>query len=864
MSSTATAALAAGVATDAAGANEVSAVTVNAARLDPEVTSRTRQETAPNVIETVTQEEVRKLPDINAGEAIARLPGAALSVDTGQGRWVNIRGLDADLTSTTYGGVHLPPTNPVSPQNGGRAFAFDTFPTGMIGSLTITKTNKPEQDAEALGGTVEITPKAIPDGRDHFLELRAGTGEQYSRKTGVVDLSASGGFRFGGAGEDKPFSFVGSLSYYKDALGTDDRRAAFIDKSTSPNLAWSNMTQAYYQFHRTTKGVGGELAYQPDANNRFYARYLYSGYVEDVERDRWVVKTAGASVQNPDGSITSGVKQFDKSLRYMQEQVSLNIAEIGGENQIGAAKVDYHVAFAEGRDYRPYDNIATYTAKPGAASINYNQADYRYPSYTIIGANQLDPSTYGLASVTDNTQLYRTREWTAAVNASLPTHFTGASDEELKVGASARLRTNTHQFNPYTSTAVPAVSLSGVVYGSPIYYYQDHYANGQNISVDGSRNLFQGGAGAGFATNPAANAFAGGAVQQDNREDVYAAYAQEQMTFGKLGILAGLRVETTHASYSGNTSVPTGTTGAGGERGGQTPTFNGSTLLPVSSKADYTNLFPSVQARYELRPDLILRASYSSTIARPGFNQIDPAATIDVANNVVAMGNPNLKPITSNNLDLSVEGYLPHGGIASFNVFDKELSNYIFGRTVFGGITDPVVLGALGNQSTATQVVTYGNIASARAVGFELNYDQKFSFLPGVLSGLGTSLNYTYVDSSGQIRPGENGPLPSTSRNNANAALYWEDDRLSVRGAVSYVGRSLLFVGASRAVDQFTEARLAADLSASYALSPTFSVYVAGRNLLNTAHTITEGSKNRVIQREMFGPAVLVGFTAAL
>lgn len=81
--------------------------------------SREAQEDAPNIIQSITQGEARRLPDLNAGEAIARLPGASLSVDTGQGRWVNIRGLDADLTSTTYGGVHLPPTNPVTPQMAG-------------------------------------------------------------------------------------------------------------------------------------------------------------------------------------------------------------------------------------------------------------------------------------------------------------------------------------------------------------------------------------------------------------------------------------------------------------------------------------------------------------------------------------------------------------------------------------------------------------------------------------------------------------------------------------------------------------------------------------------------------------------------
>jgi TonB-dependent receptor len=416
---------------------------------------------------------------------------------------------------------------------------------------------------------------------------------------------------------------------------------------------------------------------------------------------------------------------------------------------------------------------------------------------------------------------------------------------------------------PYTSTAVPPVNLSQVTTGSPVFYYDGlRYQNGYNISLDSMRNLFANGSGAGFATSAAGNLFAAGAIQQDNKEDVYAAYAQEQLTFGKLELLAGLRFELTRATYTGNDSVPT--SGGPTERGGQTLTFNGSTLVPVSSSNNYSNVFPTLQARYELQPDLIARATYSSAIGRPGFNQANPAATIDAANNIVTMGNPGLKPITSNNLDLSIERYFQQGGIASLGVFDKELSNYIFGRTQYGGITNPVILSGLGSQATLTQVVTYANIPKSRAWGVEVNYAQKFTFLPGWLSGFGTNLNYTYVQARGDIRPGESAQLPSTSQDNYNAELYWEYDRFAVRGALSYVGRSLLFVGNTAALDQFTESRLAADASASYAIDKHFSIYVAGRNLLNTAHTITEGASNRVIQRETFGRAVFIGFTGNL
>jgi hypothetical protein len=347
--------------------------------------------------------------------------------------------------------------------------------------------------------------------------------------------------------------------------------------------------------------------------------------------------------------------------------------------------------------------------------------------------------------VTNNTQLYRTREWSGNVNASLPTHLIGNSDE-LKFGIAFRRRTNTHAYNPYTSTAAPSVPLSAVTEPGMTYYYQDHYADGPNISIPASRALWANGTGAGFATNAAANSFGGLAVQQDNREDVYAGYVQEQVKFGRVSLIGGLRIEHTSAVYNGNTTVPTNSSSATTDRGGQTATYNGSTLIPVSSRASYTNFFPSIQARFEVKPDLILRAAYSSTIARPASTRSirRPRSTPPTTSSPRAIPTSSRSPPTASICRLRNTCRM---AASSRWACSTRNSNYIFGRTVFGGITDPTILGALGGQSTPTQVVTYSNISKAHARGFELNYDQHLTFLPGPLSHLGVSANYTFVDS---------------------------------------------------------------------------------------------------------------------
>ncbi|MBV8341422.1 MAG: TonB-dependent receptor plug domain-containing protein, partial [Gammaproteobacteria bacterium] len=114
---------------------------------------------APNLIEVQPLSEIVKLPDINTAEALQRIPGISLETDSGEGRFINIRGLDSDLNASTYAGVRLPASNPSSPFGGGRAVAFDAFPTGIIGGVELTKTLRPDMDAEGLGGSINLVPR---------------------------------------------------------------------------------------------------------------------------------------------------------------------------------------------------------------------------------------------------------------------------------------------------------------------------------------------------------------------------------------------------------------------------------------------------------------------------------------------------------------------------------------------------------------------------------------------------------------------------------------------------------------------------------------------------------------------------------
>jgi len=66
------------------------------AQRSTEALARGAQREAPNVVNLMTAEAIKKLPDVSVGEALGRVPGVSLEYDTGEGRYINIRGIDSD------------------------------------------------------------------------------------------------------------------------------------------------------------------------------------------------------------------------------------------------------------------------------------------------------------------------------------------------------------------------------------------------------------------------------------------------------------------------------------------------------------------------------------------------------------------------------------------------------------------------------------------------------------------------------------------------------------------------------------------------------------------------------------------------
>jgi TonB-dependent receptor len=837
--------------------------------------AREAQYEAPNLVNITTYEEIRKIPDISVAEAVRRIPGISIETDEGEGRYVNCRGLDADLNSTTFGGLRLPPTNNASPFGGYRAVTLDSIPIGLVGAIIVTKSNLPSQDAEALGCTIEITPKTAPQNGAPFIQGNVGGGYEPLRGTPIIDVAVTAGGRFGGSGKpsdsdvnaysDRPFSVVLTATYYEDQRGFDDVEPAYFDDTAKgavpaagghPYDAISGIDFRDYELHRKRHGYGIDLGYQPNADHSWYLRGFDAGYTELYERPFLHLNMDGNTVQNANGSISDTLNNtgaIQKNLRDERETSRDRVFVLGGKDILGGNTLDYRVGYTKGTYDKFFDVNSQYNYQqpPGSnITTTYNLAGPGHaPNIGVTGANYLDPTQYQLVGANNSTAVNFDKELSFATNFDMPTHWIGVDAEDLKVGASARLRKKRTTANSLSYPNIPGptpVLLSDVASSGPETYYDNRYPIGVDIAPGYLQYHFGPGV---KAPAPDATALSPDVISDlrqylDAKENVYALYAQYLLRNGPFELVGGVRVE--HTTDKSNAFQVQKTF----DKTDPLNIIETDTVTPVTSTKSYSNWFPGLQAKYEIQPKLVTRATWSSTLARPGFNQSNVAETIDYGSGQIVVGNPNLKPATANSFDVTIEKYLENAGILSLGLFDKEFKNYIVPDQT--GTT-------LGIGGIPLRIFTFHNIDKAHARGAEFNWEQRFTGLPGFLAGLGASANYTFVDSRVEIRPGEFSTLPSASKNTWNVSAFYEKYGLTLRLAAYSTSADLFSIGSQKSGDVFNATRTSMDFGSSYAFTEHWAAYFNAKNLLNTPHKFYQGTPERVIQREFYDQTYLLG-----
>jgi TonB-dependent receptor len=277
---------------------------------------------------------------------------------------------------------------------------------------------------------------------------------------------------------------------------------------------------------------------------------------------------------------------------------------------------------------------------------------------------------------------------------------------------------------------------------------------------------------------------------------------------------------------------------------------------------EYEDNLPSLNLVVEPRDDLLLRFGAAKVMARPGLGSISAATNVSVSGGgrSVSTGNPYLEPYRANTYDFAVEWYPRRGSILSAGLFYKEISTYIQNLTTSAsyastGLPDSLLAGTGVNSSDIFQVSTVVNTPGGPLKGFELNFQQAFTFLPGRWSNFGVLANYTYVKSDIDYQVSGPGgvinivtqPLLNLSKVAYNGTLYYEDGPFQARVSAAYRDPYLTSVPASYSIDVAgVRASTYVDASISYRWGDNVTFTLEGINLtdeVNVSYTDSQAER---------------------
>ena len=232
--------------------------------------------------------------------------------------------------------------------------------------------------------------------------------------------------------------------------------------------------------------------------------------------------------------------------------------------------------------------------------------------------------------------------------------------------------------------------------------------------------------------------------------------------------------------------------------------FADGSLTFTQANNSYDYLLPSLNLKFGLSDDLILRFAASKVLTRPENSYIRNyfTPTLDTEGNYLASaGDPSLLPATAWQFDASIEWYFARVGSLTLNGFYKDIKNFFYQQ-----VRQETISNATGDTRTVTVRGPANYDGSGKVKGFELAYQQTFDFLPAPLDGLGVQANYTYIDSQGlpnaflnggeavnpsTVPPG-NLPLEQLSKHNYNIAGFYEKGPIALRAAYNWRSRFLL------------------------------------------------------------------------
>ena len=836
---------------------------------------------ALNIKEVITANETGRLPDINVAEATQRVSGVSIETNRGEGQFISIRGIQPTLNNVTLNNTSLASTT------NSRATALDLMPTEVISSIEVIKSNTPDMEGNAIGGTININTISAFSKNKPFLNFSSDGIIQPQQvdltgfdKTNLPFRTAiTAGSLFG---KKKKFGAVASANFFRRDFSASmlDPDGWVWDKYFYPN----EIELQIEDIERDRIGLSVDLEFRPTVNNSIYMKTLYTNTKEIQKNSEFELTMQIGSARPLDQTPTSGrfargSGELDQA--YTDETETLTNYTLGTKNKFGKLSTDVYGTFSKAStNLNNFD--ATFenpVSTEPQLSLKYNTSPYFFEVIPENPAFAGNPEIYKLRNLnytrgTVGENVYEVSgDFKYDMNfGKIPAYikFGGRfrdrsklvdrtrDDYDLSFGGVTIRNEDGYSLTPYYfPTTVPAQGGASPFVHGVVNKFKTFFDNPANRN-NRSKLIYD-------TLNSQTNSVLS---DLDNSERVTAAYAMGVITFKKGVIVTGVRMEKTETSSNNKTAN----------------TISGKLKIGnVTTTKSYTNFLPSLQIKYNINDNTLARVSYTNTIARPDYTQLSgtnrltyaAVSTPNTYTGTLTKANPDLKPYVSNNFDISVEHYLTKGGIISLGGFYKNIKNQIYRDSKV--LLNTQYEGLNFERLTITE---NRNADTAKLYGIEFSYDQAFTFLPKALNGFGFGANFALIGSRVNLpsRPNEKLPLFRQANTVYNLALYYQKKQFEFRLANSHRSAYLTeaanpasysnAVAAGIAVSEFDRydgERTTYDFSGSYAfLKKKMKITLQLRNFTNTPEKGYQGNVNRYDRHDLTGRSYFIGLSLNL
>jgi TonB-dependent receptor len=854
--------------------SKTEAVTVTTNRQFGEAEAINRQRTSDNILNVLPVEIITSLPNTNIADALGRLPSVTLERDEGEGKYVQIRGLEPRLANVTINGIEVP-----SPEGGVRQIKLDVIPSNLVDSVEINKTLSANQDGDAIAGSVNLVTKTAQERPTFYLNGYVGYNPIQGGRNSY-ELDSTVGKRFGAS---KRLGVLIGGSYDWNGRGIDDIESSpgVIQCDAGPNgcvapvnpqdfTTYGGQDLRLYSYYRSRYGITGSIDYKlKDPVSGLYARFIYSHF--NNFGDRWVYSPSINSYLTPSLSADDGEVSSNSQIRRPVEVIGS--LDMGGKHVFTRWLLAYEFAIARSASEDHGYSSANFSNINSDYQYNIDTTNPLIPKLIPVGGYSkiYDPTTYQLSdgdvSNTYSPQLNLSAGFSAARNYNLKNHFS-----TFEFGFKFR---NAHKFQDTIdrnwvadqSTNSPDLLMSNFLSNATHSdYYGNDYPYGRTTNFASIRSFIN--------TSPLISTDENATDQStipnnyDLIEKVTAGYIMNTIQFGRTRVQAGLRFEGTNESILGNIALFDPDSGSL------------TSITQQHTNSSYVDVLPSIQVRVDLGHDADLRVSYGRGISRPNYGDLPPfITTVNFSPDTreVDAGNPFLKPTRANNYDILVEKYLQPLGLIQGGFFYKQLYNPIV-QNKFPITQDFVNKNPQFANFLGDNLFQPNNAAAANVWGFEMAYQQHFTFLPGFLRGLGFSGNYGYTHSStdGVFNRTDHPALQRQAPNSWNISPTYDRGRLSMRLGISYNDANIFQYNFSNLNpdgtrsdpplgirgpngDVYLYAHTQVDAQGSFRMYKGLELIVSGLNLTNEVFGFYQGSQIYPIQREFYRPTYAFG-----